>query len=139
MIECIITLVQGVFFSTGVSACVLLLNKKKEESHKNKICMIDASNIYTAMRAQNIMTTKDINEGYSLYKEYKNVNEKCQIVDIKDINNILSPKIYIKNNDIVKINPNVIKEKYLLSIAKVKTSEAVMKKLFLEGGYIDEF
>lgn len=66
-LDCIITLVGGVFYSTGVSACILFLNNNKPTTHRGKICMIDASTIYTPQRAQNIMTEDDIQKVYSLF------------------------------------------------------------------------
>ena len=47
-LEAVITLVSGVFYSTGVSACILILNNSKVAEHKGKVCLIDASKIYTA-------------------------------------------------------------------------------------------
>ena len=55
-LESVITLVGNLFYGAGVSACILLLNNHKAESHKGKVYLIDASNIYTARRAKNIMT-----------------------------------------------------------------------------------
>ena len=59
-LEAIITMASGVFYSTGVSACILFLNNNKAVSHRGRICMIDGSGIYTPQRAQNIMTEADI-------------------------------------------------------------------------------
>jgi type I restriction enzyme M protein len=85
LIECIITLVPGIFFATGIDACIILLNNNKDKSHKSKICMIDASKIYTAKRAQNIMTDDNIEEVYKLYQGYENIIDKCQIVSQSEI------------------------------------------------------
>ena len=60
--------------------------------------MIDASQIYTAKRAQNIMTKENIDEVYNLYSNYENVIEKCQIVNIKDIKDSLVTKNYIQKH-----------------------------------------
>ena len=59
-LECVITLVSGLFYSTGVSACILILNNNKPAERRGKICLIDAATIYTARRAQNIMTESDV-------------------------------------------------------------------------------
>lgn len=137
-IECIITLVQGVFFSTGVSACIILLNNNKKPSHKNKICMIDASNIYTPLRAQNIMTEENVNEVYSIYKNYEDVIEKCKIVDKKDIKDTLIPKNYIDKKEAEKINPKEVKKRFIETYKKMIENEEKMKKLLLKGGYVSE-
>ncbi len=138
MIECVITLVQGVFFSTGVSACILLLNKKKDNAHKNKICMIDASKIYTAKRAQNIMTEENIQEVFRLYQNYENVVEKCQIVSLSDIKDTLVTKAYVQKKEVEKIDPKKVKLNYMAAYQKVIESEEKLQRLLQEGGYINE-
>lgn len=50
----------GIFYGTGVNACLILMNNYKVPDHKNRICMIDASKIYTPARAQNYMSENDI-------------------------------------------------------------------------------
>ena len=137
-IECVITLASGVFFSTGVSACILLLNNNKHKIHKNKICFIDASKIYTAKRAQNIMTKKDVEEVYNLYKNYENVIEKCQIVELRDVKDTLVPKIYINKQEVENIDPEIVKANYIKTYNEMKANEEKLKKLLKEGGYINE-
>ena len=80
LIEAVITLAGGVFYGTGVSACIIFLNNNKVPEHKGKVCLIDATNIYTPKRAQNEMEEKDINEVYDLYTTYEDQIEKCKIV-----------------------------------------------------------
>jgi type I restriction enzyme M protein len=138
MLECVITLVKGVFFSTGVNACILLLNKKKQASHKEKICFIDASKIYTALRAQNIMTEENITEVFKLYCDYSDVIEKSKVIGLSEIKDMLMPKDYIDHVEKAKINPDVVREEYLSTIDKLNNDVLTMKKLLKEGGFIDE-
>lgn len=137
-IECVITLVGGVFFAAGVNACIILLNNAKKTEHKGKICMIDASNIYTAKRAQNIMTQENIDEVFSLYKNYVDVIERCKILKIEDIKDSLVTKIYIDKKQSEKIDYEKIKKEYLEAYKKMIKAENRMKKIIEEGGYIDE-
>lgn len=137
-IECIITLVGGVFFAAGVSACIILLNNNKKKEHQGKICMIDASNIYTAKRAQNIMSQENIDEVFSLYNNYEDVIEKCKIVETKDIKESLVTKIYIEKKAVEKIDPEKVKKEYLKTYQKMIEAENKMKKILEEGGYINE-
>lgn len=61
--------------------------------------MIDATNIYTPKRVQNVMEEKYINEVFKLYQDYKDVVEKCKIVFIADLNavgNTLAVNTYIE-------------------------------------------
>lgn len=71
LLDCVTGLTSGVFYSTTVSACILFLNNHKPKEHKGKVCMIDASSIYTAQRAQNVMSEDDIERVFKLYADYK--------------------------------------------------------------------
>ena len=138
MIECVITLVKGVFFSTGVNACIILLNKKKEASHKGKICFIEASEIFTAKRAQNIMTQENIDEVFNLYRNYSNVIEKCQIVNMNDISDSLIPKLYILHKEEELPDINKVKSDYLQLLNKTIKEQAEVEETLVSGGYLDE-
>lgn len=137
-IECVITLVGGVFFAANVSACILLLNNGKTRAHKDKICLIDASHIFTAKRAQNIMTKDNIDEVFKLYQNYEDVVEKCRIISRFDIKDSLMPKAYIEKESLTEIDVASIKTRYLSSYDKMIEAEKKMKKLIIEGGFINE-
>ena len=140
-LEAIVTFVSGVFYSTGVSACALILNNNKPAEHKNKICLIDASNIYTPKRAQNIMTDDDIQQVCDLYADYQDVIEKCKIVTLDDIkakDYTLSVNSYIEKKQQETIDPTVVKKEFLEALSAVTTAEDKLKQLLVEGGYIHE-
>ena len=140
-LECIITLVGGVFYSTGVSACILFLTNKKENSHKGRICMIDASTIYTPQRAQNIMTEDDIQQVYKLYADYKDVVERVKIVTLDDVRKkdyTLAINNYIEKKEQETAPPAEVRRQYFAALAEVEAAESRMRKLLLEGGYVHE-
>lgn len=133
-IECVISLVEGVFFATGVSACILLLNNKKINEHKGKICFIDATSIYTPLRAQNVLTLNDINEIYSLYCNYQDVLEKCRICNLEDIGLSLSPKKYIKHQKIELDSFDIVFENYQKAVNKLIDNKNKMIDELQKGG-----
>lgn len=140
-LECVITLVSGLFYSTGVSACILILNNNKPADHKGKVCLIDASNIYTAQRAQNIMTERNVEEVFNLYKEYEDVIDKSQIATIEDIrlkDYTLSVNSYIEKAPHDTICPQEVKNAFLLALEEAIAAEENLKRLLIEGGYISE-
>lgn len=140
-LECIITLVSGVFYSTGVSACILFLNNSKEHNHKGRICMIDASNIYTPQRAQNIMTEDNIREIYRLYTEYEDVVDTVKVVTLEDIREkdyTLAINNYIEKQGEETISPEEVRRQYFEALEEVVEAEEKMRKLLLEGGYVHE-
>ena len=141
LIEAVVALAGGVFYGTGVSACILFLNNHKRLEHKDKICLIDATNIYTPKRAQNVMEENDINEVFKLYQEYKDVIEKCKIVSIADLDaagNTLAVNTYIEKKKQEVVAPEIVRAQYFEALENVKKAEAKMKALLIEGGYVDE-
>ncbi len=138
IIETIIILVKGVFFATNVTACILLLNNNKKTEHKNKICLIDASKIYTAKRAQNIMTEKNIEDVFKLYEDYVDVPGKCKIVNLEDIDDTLVPKNYIDMGKVEGIDYKKIYEDYVKEYNNMTKLEEKTEKILKEGGFLNE-
>lgn len=140
-LECVITLVSGVFYSTGVSACILLLNNNKVSSHKGKICMIDGSRFYTPKRAQVLMTKDDIDRVFKIYQNYEDEIEVSKVITIseaKENNYSLALNNYIEKKKINVATPDEVKKQYFEAYNKMIESENKMKKLLIEGGYINE-
>ncbi|RGX54555.1 MULTISPECIES: type I restriction-modification system subunit M [Anaerotruncus] len=140
-LECIITLVGGIFYSTNVSACILLLNNQKVPAHRGKICMIDASGIYTPQRAQNVMSQTDIQEIFSLYTSYTDVVERVKVVELDKIRSkgyTLAIQTYIDRKEPETVPPEEVREQYFAAFEEVRAAEDALKKLLVEGGYVHE-
>lgn len=140
-LEFVITLTGGVFYSTGVSACILVLNNNKPVAHIGKVCLVDATNIYTAQRAQNIMTEQNIKDVYSLCRGYKDVLEKVKIATLDDIRGkdySLSVSGYIKKAVKETIPPALARENFIAALETARAAEEQFKKLLTEGGYVNE-
>ena len=140
-LEAIITLVGGVFYSTGVSACILFLSNSKEESHRNRICMIDASEIYTPQRAQNIMTESDIQKVFDYYKAYEDVIDRVKVVSLDDIRSkqySLAINNYIEKKQEETVPPEEVRRQYFEAYNEMIKAEARMRELLLKGGYVHD-
>ena len=141
MIEAVVALAGGVFYGTGVSACIIFLNNHKRPEHKGKVCLIDATNIYTPKRAQNEMEEKDIQEVFDLYQAYEDKIEKCKIVTIEDMDkagNTLAVNTYIEKKKQEVVSPEVVRQQYFEALDRVRDAEKTMKALLIEGGYVNE-
>ena len=140
-LEAVITLASGVFYSTGVSACILFLNNKKSHAHKGRICLIDGSEIYTPQRAQNYISPENVETLYNLYSNYEDVVDKCKIVTLADVEKggfDLSVKKYIDKKKQETEPPESVRKRYFEAIKAVRRSEEKLLKLLVEGGYVNE-
>lgn len=139
-VEAVITLAEAIFYSTPVSATIILLNNNKSNSHRGRICLINAESIYTPMRAQNIMTEENIQEVFKLYQDYTDVIEKVKVVNLDDIRAkdfSLSVSNYIEKKPEEAIDPEQVKKEYFAAVQEVIENENRMKRLLIEGGFIN--
>ncbi|MCL2033802.1 MAG: N-6 DNA methylase [Oscillospiraceae bacterium] len=140
-LEYVITLTGGVFYSTGVSACILVLNNNKPAAHIGKVCLVDATGIYTAQRAQNIMTEQDIEKVYSLCADYIDALEKVKVATLDDIRSkdyLLSVSGYIEKAAKETVSPAEVRVKFFAALETARAAEDKFKKLLAEGGYVNE-
>ena len=140
IVECVITLVGNLFYGAGVSACILFLNNNKPAEHRGKICLIDGSTMFTPQRAKNIMTESDVQKVYALWLGYKDVIDKCAIVDMDRLREnkfTLAVNSYIEKSPAPPIDPKKVREDFMSALQRVKDCESKLMQLLQEGGYID--
>jgi type I restriction enzyme M protein len=139
-LEYVITLVGGVFYGAGVSACILVLNNNKSAAHRGKVCLVDASQIYTAQRAQNIMSETNIRDVYNLCAHYQDLVEKVKVVAIDDLRKkdyTLSVSVYIEKAAKETISPAQVRTDFSAALTAVQETETRLLELLVKGGYIN--
>ena len=140
ILECVITLASGVFYSTGVSACILFLSNRKHIDHKGKVCLIDGSKIYTAKRAQNYISDADADRLYGLYEAYEDEIEFCKIATIEEIEGqgcTLQVSNYIEQPKKDSESPEAVKARFLDLLDRADAGEQAVRELLRKGGYLD--
>ena len=140
-LEAVITLAGGVFYSTGVSACILFLMNRKRHDHVGRVCLIDGSEEYTAKRAQNEISSENLTTILNYYRNYQDVIDRVKIVTTEELEKggyDLSVKRYLDKRAQATISPAVVKDRYYQALEEVKAAEAKVRRLLLEGGYVSE-
>ena len=140
-LEAVITFVGGLFYGAGVSACVLCMNNHKPEGHKHKVLLIDGSQIYTAQRAQNILTDENVEELYKLYTDYKDVIDRSKVATIEEIaakDYTLSVNTYIEKTQQETVDPVEVRRQYFAAVKAVEDAENHLKELLRREGIIIE-
>ena len=140
-LEAIITLASGVFFGTTVSACIIVLNNNKTKAHQGRVLLVDASKIYTAQIAQNIMTEENIREVFELYLGYTDILDKSKVVamvDIAENDYSLDVNDYIKRPDVAIVEPAFVRQEYMRAVEAVNTAENRLKELLIKEGLLNE-
>ena len=100
-IEAIISLPPGLFYGTGIPACVLVCNKSKPDALKDRVLFINADREYAEGKNQNRLRPEDIEKIDSVFThkrelpKYSRLVAKSEIVDIHDYN--LNIRRYVDN------------------------------------------
>lgn len=90
LIEGIIQLPANLLSSTAISLTLVVLSEGNE-----KIKMVDASNLFTAERRQNLLTEKNVKEILKAYKEDSEISQTVLEEDIRNNDYIIHPSRYV--------------------------------------------
>lgn len=91
-IEAIISLPPGLFYGTGIPACVLVCNKNKPDELKDKVLFINADREYAEGKNQNRLRPEDIEKIDFVFTQRRELSKysrrvsKSEIVDGHDYN-----------------------------------------------------
>ena len=87
VIEAIISLPPGLFYGTGIPACVIVANKNKPEPMKGKILFINADREYAEEKAQNKLRPEDIEKIEFVFSHKREIPKYSKIVNAVEIIN----------------------------------------------------
>ncbi|MFH1489684.1 MAG: N-6 DNA methylase, partial [Pseudomonadota bacterium] len=101
VIEAIISLPPGLFYGTGIPACVIVANKNKPDALRDKVLFINADREYAEGKAQNKLRPEDIEKIDFVFThkreipKYSRLVDKAAIVETHDYN--LNIRRYVDN------------------------------------------
>jgi len=110
-------------------------------SDKGKVLLVDASKIYTAQIAQNIMTEENIQEVFDLYLGYEDIIDKSKVVTLDEIASkdySLAVNNYIERPEVEVVDPAVVRQEYLDAVKAVISAENHLKELLIKEGLLNE-
>jgi type I restriction enzyme M protein len=85
IIDSIISLPVGLFYGTGIPACILIVDKNKPEIRKNKILFINADAEYAEGKRQNKLRPEDIEKIVYVFDNKLEIPKYSRLVDITEI------------------------------------------------------
>src|SRR5256886_4016303 len=101
VIEGIISLPPGLFYGTGIPACVMVMNKNKPDALRNKVLFINADREFAEGKNQNKLRPEDIEKIDFVFThkrelpKYSRLVDKSEIADKHDCN--LNVRRYVDN------------------------------------------
>jgi type I restriction enzyme M protein len=85
LLEAVIGLPAGLFYGTGIPACLLIINKQKAAERKGKVIFINSELEYEEGKNQNKLRDQDIAKIVATFEEYKVIKRYSSIVELSEI------------------------------------------------------
>ena len=85
VIEAIISLPQGLFYGTGIPACVLVCNKNKPDALRDKVFFINADREYAEGKNQNKLRPEDVEKIDFVFTHKREIPKYSRLVDKSEI------------------------------------------------------
>lgn len=85
LIEAVIGLPSNLFYGTGIPACIVILNRNKEEHKKGKVLLINGALDYQEGKNQNMLGEQDLQKIISAYDAWQDVEKYARVVSLDEI------------------------------------------------------
>ncbi|PZG19844.1 N-6 DNA methylase [Nonomuraea aridisoli] len=102
LIEGVILLPENLFYNTTAAGVILILNKRKPATRKNKILLLNASRRFTKGKPKNHLTPADISDLAKHYHDWADVDGIVRIIKTADAVGAdynLSPALWVTQPD----------------------------------------
>jgi type I restriction enzyme M protein len=85
LLEAVVGLPSGLFYGTGIPACLLIINKKKPKKRKGKVLFINSELEFEEGKNQNKLREQDIAKIVNVFEKYTEIKRYSKIVPIAEI------------------------------------------------------
>lgn len=85
LLEAVVGLPSGLFYGTGIPACLLIINKNKPAIRKNKVLFINSELEFEEGKNQNKLRPQDIEKIIATFNDYQDIKRYAKVVDISEI------------------------------------------------------
>lgn len=85
LLEAVVGLPSGLFYGTGIPACLLIINKNKTAERKNKVLFINSELEFEEGKNQNKLRSQDIKKILATFDDYQDIKRYAKVVNISEI------------------------------------------------------
>jgi type I restriction enzyme M protein len=84
-IEAVIGLGPNLFYGTGLAACIIVARRSKVLERKQKVLLVDGSDLFRKGRNQNTLETEHATALLTAYEAFADLDGWARVVDLDDI------------------------------------------------------
>ena len=85
LLEAVVGLPSGLFYGTGIPACLLIINKNKSAERKNKVIFINSELEFEEGKNQNKLRPQDIEKIIATFDDYQDIKRYAKVVELSEI------------------------------------------------------
>ena len=85
LLEAVIGLPSGLFYGTGIPACMLIINKNKPSDRKGKVLFINGELEFQEGKNQNKLREQDISKIVTIFNNFENIKRYSKVVPYSEI------------------------------------------------------
>jgi type I restriction enzyme M protein len=85
LLEAVVGLPSGLFYGTGIPACLLVINKNKVAERKNKVLFINSELEFEEGKNQNKLRPQDIEKIIATFNDYQDIKRYAKVVELSEI------------------------------------------------------
>ncbi len=85
LLEAVIGLPSGLFYGTGIPACLLIINKNKPAERQGKVLFINSELEYEEGKNQNKLRPQDIEKIVATFDDYEEIKRYSRVVELSEI------------------------------------------------------
>ena len=85
LLEAVVGLPSGLFYGTGIPACLLIINKNKAAIRKNKVLFINSELEFEEGKNQNKLRPQDIEKIIATFNDYQDIKRYAKVVELSEI------------------------------------------------------
>ena len=85
LIEAVISLAANLFYGTGISACVLIINRRKRKSRRGKVLFVHGADELTEGKNQNRLSDANVERLAQAFHTFEDEPRFARVVDLDEI------------------------------------------------------
>jgi type I restriction enzyme M protein len=142
LVETVIGLAPNLFYGTGLAACILILRNRKAPERKEKVLIVDASELYRKGRAQNFLDPEHATEILVWVQGFADVKDRARVVSLDEIKaedwtlNISRYVLPPIGEDIPPLDVAI--EDFKEALAQARAAEDHLKDVMQAGGWLND-
>ncbi len=139
LIEAVISLAPNLFYGTGISACVLIINRGKPKSRRGKVLFVRGVDELTEAKNQNRLSDANVERLANAFHAFEDEQRFARVVAVDEIranDHNLSISRYVRTFVEPELTDMPTELRTLWSLTEIRDeSESKMKDLAAELGY----